>query len=127
MKNGSLASTSSAFFYDIFSTSRRRMVVLLVVSFLINLVLKSAFIQSIPPGATYDEIVYVAEAQSILHYGTDLKGVWTPWRLEPSDPSYSELTSTTLIPGFLLFPSNPVLASKFMPVVLGSLCQFCWV
>lgn len=97
------------------------MVGLIVLFFLINLLLKSAHIQSTPPGATYDEIGYVAEAQSILQYGTDLKGTWAPWRLEPSDPSYTELTSTTLIPGFVLFPHNPVLASKVMPLVLGSL------
>ena len=89
--------------------------------FLLNLFLKLINIQSTPPAATYDEIIYVAEAQSIVKYGTDLTGTWHPWDLEPSDSYYTELTSTVLIPGFLLFPNNPILASKFIPLLLGSL------
>lgn len=89
--------------------------------FLLNLFIKLVNIQSTPPAATYDEIIYVAEAQSIVKYGTDLTGTWHPWDLEPSDSYYTELTSTVLTPGFVLFPNNPILASKFIPLLLGSL------
>lgn len=77
--------------------------------------------QSTPSAATYDEVIYLAEAQSIVKYGTDLKGTWKPWFLEPSDSYYTELTSTVLTPGFILFPNNPILAGKFVPLLLGSL------
>ncbi len=94
----------------------------LIIGFLcLNLLLKFFAIGSTPPGATYDEIIYAAEAQSIVAYGTDLTGNWRPWHLEPSDAFYTELTSTMLVPGFILFPNNPVLASKFIPLLLGSL------
>lgn len=92
-----------------------------VIILLINVILKSIFIQSIPPSQTYDEIIYASEAQSIVQYGTDLTGTWRPWYLAPSDSYYTELTSTLLTPGFLLFPNNPILASKVVPIVLGSL------
>jgi len=88
--------------------------------FLLNLFLKLLNIQSTPPGATFDEIIYVAEAQSIIKYGTDLTGTWHPWDLEPSNSYYTELTSTVLTPGLILFPNNPILASKFLPLLLGS-------
>jgi hypothetical protein len=94
---------------------------LLLGFFLLNLFLKFLFIKSTPPSATYDEIIYVAEAQSIVKYGTDLTGNWRPWHLEPSDSYYTELTSTVLTPGFILFPNNPILAAKFVPILLGSL------
>jgi hypothetical protein len=89
--------------------------------FFLNLFLKLINIQSTPPAATYDEIIYVAEAQSIIKYGTDLTGTWRPWNLKPSDSYYTELTSTVLIPGLILFPKNPILASKFIPLLIGSL------
>lgn len=97
--------------------------ILIILSLIItlNLLLKWFKIESIPPGATYDEIIYASEALVILKYGTDLSGEWRPWHLAPSDGMYSELTSTTLLPGFVIFPNNPILASKFMPVMLGSL------
>jgi len=87
----------------------------------INLVIKTISIQSIPSASTYDEVIYSSEAQSIVKYGTDLKGDWRPWDLEPSDSYYTELTSTVIAPGFLLFPNNPVAASKFIPIILGSI------
>jgi len=89
--------------------------------FLLNLFLKLINIHSTPPAATYDEIIYVAEAQSIVKYGTDLTGAWHPWDLKPTDSYYTELTSTVLTPGFILFRHNPILASKFVPLLLGSL------
>ena len=94
---------------------------LAVLFLLINLFLKTILIHSTPPGATYDEIIYVGEAQSIVAYGTDLAGNWRPWHLEPSDSYYTELTSTVLVPGFILFPNDPILAGKFVPIILGSL------
>ncbi len=94
---------------------------LLIALFLLNFVLKIFKIESIPPGATYDEIVYAAESQIILRYGTDASGRWQPWSLSPSKELYSELTSTTLIPGFLIFSNQPVLASKIIPVLMGSM------
>lgn len=89
--------------------------------FIFNLFFKFIFIQSTPPSQTYDEIIYVAEAQAIVKYGTDLTGNWRPWNLEPSDSYYTELTSTVLTPGFILFPNNPILAGKFVPILLGSM------
>lgn len=89
--------------------------------FIINLILKIVFIKSTPPSATYDEIIYIGEAQSIVKYGTDLAGGWRPWHLEPSDSYYTELTSTVLVPGFILFPNDPILAAKLVPILLGSL------
>lgn len=94
---------------------------LIILFFLLNLFLKVVFLQTTPPGATYDEIIYIGEAQSIITYGTDLTGNWKPWHLEPSDSYYTELTSTVLTPGFVLFPKNPILASKFVPLILGSM------
>jgi len=94
---------------------------LVAIFFLLNLFIKFFNIQANPSASTYDEVIYMAEAQSIIKYGTDLKGDWRPWHLEPSDSYYTELTSTVLTPGFILFPNNPVLASKFVPIILGSL------
>ncbi len=101
-------------------SQKKSIFLLLVLIFLINFACKTFKINSIPPGATYDEMVYVAEAQIILKHGTDASGEWRPWQLLPSKTLYSELTSSTLIPGFLIFPNNPVLASKFVPVIMGS-------
>ena len=89
--------------------------------FIFNLSVKSFQILSVPPGQVYDEIIYVAEAQAILKYGTDLTGNWHPWQLEPSDSYYTELTSTVLLPGFFIFPNHPLLASKTVPLLAGSL------
>lgn len=88
--------------------------------FFANFALKVFLIDSIPPAPTYDELIYIAEAQAIVKYGTDLTGNWRPWHLEPSDSYYTELTSTVLTPGFILFPNNPILAAKFVPLLLGS-------
>jgi hypothetical protein len=99
----------------------RIILIILTLGFLFNFLVKWQNIDSIPPGATYDEIIYIAESQNILKYGTDLSGEWRPWHFEPSDGMYTELTSTVLIPGFIIFPNNPILASKLMPVLLGSL------
>jgi len=101
-------------------TRKKQLLFLIIILFLLNFILKIFRIDSIPPGATYDEIVYVAESQMILKHGTDASGQWRPWSLSPSKELYSELTSTTLIPGFLVFPNNPVLASKIIPVIMGS-------
>jgi hypothetical protein len=92
-----------------------------LIIFLINFSLKIYKINSIPPGATYDEMVYVTESQMILEHGTDLSGQWRPSSLSPSNESYSELTSTTLLPGLLIFPNNPIVASKIVPILMGSL------
>jgi len=89
--------------------------------FILNLIIKLINIQTTPPGFTFDEVIYIGEAQSIVEFSSDLKGDWRPWHLEPSDPYYTELTSTVLTPGFILFPNNPILASKFVPLLLGSL------
>ncbi len=97
------------------------LVLLCFAFFLFNFLIKNIAISSTPPSQTYDEIIYATEAQSIVTYGTDLTGTWRPWNLEPSDPYYTELTSTMLTPGFLLFPHNFLYASKFMPLLLGSL------
>ncbi len=98
-----------------------KLLTLVLIIFLVNLTLKWYKIDSIPAGATYDEIIYAAEAQHILEYGTNLAGNWRPWYFAPSDGMYTELTSTTLVPGLLLFPNQPVLAHKIVPVILGSL------
>lgn len=100
---------------------KNRLLFFLIIIFLFNFVFKIFKIESIPPGSTYDEMVYVTESQIILKYGTDASGQWRPWSLSPSTESFSELTSTTLIPGFVIFPNNPILASKIIPVLMGSL------
>ncbi len=100
--------------------TKKNLLILLFLIFLANFALKIFKISSIPPGLTYDELVYVAESQVIFKHGTDVSGNWRPWYFSPSKPLYSELTSTTLIPGFLLFPDNSVLASKIVPVLMGS-------
>ncbi len=87
---------------------------------LLNVCLTFFSIGSIPGGQTYDEIIYLSEARSILKYGSDLSGTWRPWFFAPSDGWYAELTSTTWVPGFALFPNNPLLASRFVSGVLGS-------
>lgn len=99
----------------------KQLLIFLSLIFLINFVLKISKISSIPPGATYDEMVYITESQIILKYGTDASGQWQPWQLSPAQALYSELTSTTLIPGFLLFSNNQILASKIIPVLMGSM------
>jgi len=101
--------------------NKLRMKYWIIIFLFINLVIKTIGIQSIPSASTYDEVIYSSEAQSIVKYGTDLKGDWRPWDLEPSDSYYTELTSTVIAPGFLIFPNNPVLASKFIPIILGSM------
>ncbi len=100
---------------------KRKIIWLIVGFFILNLVLKIYKIHSVPPSLTYDEVIYTSEAQSIIRYGSDLTGNWHPWDLEPSDAFYTELTSTILVPGFLIFPNDFVLASKFMPLLFGSL------
>lgn len=50
-----------------------------------------------------------------------MRGLWRPWFLSPSNPIYSELTGISLIPGFILFPHHPILASKAVPILMGSL------
>ena len=44
---------------------KRQLLLFLFLIFLINFILKISKISSIPPGATYDEMVYVAESQII--------------------------------------------------------------
>lgn len=98
-----------------------RMRYLILAFFVFNILVKVFNIQANPSAVTYDEVIYLAEAQSIVKYGTDLMGDWRPWHLEPSDSYYTELTSTMLVPGFVVFPNYPVLAGKFVPLILGSL------
>ncbi len=93
--------------------------------FIINLIIKFYQITSIPPGSPYDENYYAVEAQTIKSFGSDLSGTWHPWDLSPAHGMYSELTGFTLIPGFLVFPHSPILAGKFMPVLLGSVLPIC--
>lgn len=92
-----------------------------LIIFFVNFVVKWYKIDSIPEGQTYDEIIYVSEAQALLRFGTNLGQTWKPTDLEPADGMYTELTSTVLAPGFLLFPNNPIYASKIVPVLFGSI------
>ncbi len=89
--------------------------------FLINVCLKSVFITSIPSIVTHDEMYYATEARSVVTSGSDVTGTWRPWQLAPANPIYAELTGSTLVPGFWLFPHEPLLALKFIPILLGSL------
>lgn len=99
----------------------KRLRILIIAAFILNLILKSFLISSIPPLLTDDEMYYATEAQSILAGGTDITGKWRPWHLAPANPIYSELTGLTYAPGFLLFPNNTQVAMKVVPVVFGSL------
>jgi hypothetical protein len=96
------------------------LLVQVVALFALNLFFTFIAIRSIPAGQTYDEIIYQAEARAIAKYGTDLTGTWRPWHLAPSDGWYSELTSTTWVPAAVLFPNDPLLASRFVSGLLGS-------
>lgn len=112
----------SGYTISMFSQNRSKKLVLFAVGFfLLNLILKLINIHTTPPGFAYDEIVYITEARSILAYGTDITGTWNPIDLAPSDGMYTELTSSVLVPGFILFPNDVILASKIVPIVLGSL------
>jgi hypothetical protein len=91
-----------------------------VITIAVNLLIGVYAIDSIPPGHTYDEIIYLGEAQSLLNYGSNLDGDWHPLMLQPADGYYAELTSSMLVPGFILFPDNPILASKFSSILLGA-------
>lgn len=99
----------------------KKLLFLSTLIFLINFVIKWYKINSIPAGHTFDEIIYVSEAQSLLRFGTNLSQTWKPTDLEPADGMYSELTSSVLAPAFLIFPSKPIIASKIIPVIFGSL------
>jgi hypothetical protein len=93
---------------------------LAVLLFALNLCLTFTNYSSLPAGQTYDEIIYLSEARSLVKYGTDLSGQWRPWFLAPSDGWYAELTSATWVPGFILFPHNPALAVRFTSGLMGS-------
>ncbi|PWU22488.1 hypothetical protein C5B42_05735, partial [Candidatus Cerribacteria bacterium 'Amazon FNV 2010 28 9'] len=99
----------------------KTLLVLSILIFLCNLVLKSVFIASIPPILTNDEAYYATEAQAIIASGSDVSGTWHPWQLAPANPLYSELTGTLYIPGFLLFPHHTQIAMKVVPILFGSL------
>jgi uncharacterized membrane protein len=101
--------------------SYNTMFIWIIIFFVVNIVIKSINITSTPPSLTYDELYYAAEAQGIMMDSSDASGTWRPWHLAPSNSIYSELTGTTLIPGFLLFPHNPMLAVKSMSILVGSL------
>ncbi len=92
-----------------------------VIIFLVNLFLKSLLISSVPPMLTNDETYYATEAQALLVSGSDVTGQWHPWQLAPANPIYSELTGTTYALGFVLFPKNPQLAIKVVPLLFGSM------
>ncbi len=100
---------------------RKPVFVMAICLFAFNLIAKSFMIHSIPPGSVYDEIIYVSEAQAFLKLGSDITGTWHPLKLEPADGMYTELTSIMHLPGFLIFRNDPILASKFAPIILGSL------
>lgn len=89
--------------------------------FLLNLFLKFVFITSIPPILTNDELYYATEAKALIATGSDLFGQWRPWHFAPANPIYAELTGTTTALGFLLFPHSALLATKFIPAILGSI------
>lgn len=89
--------------------------------FLFNLVIKSLFINTIPPILQDSEIYYATEAKSIIESGSDVTGKWNPLSFSPANPNFSELTGTIIIPGFLLFPNDVFLAIKFMSIIFGSL------
>lgn len=89
--------------------------------FLLNLLLKFVFITSIPPILTNDELYYATEAKALIATGSDVFGQWRPWHFAPANPIYAELTGTTTALGFLLFPHSVLLATKFIPAVLGSI------
>lgn len=95
--------------------------VLSILIFFINLLLKSIFLGSVPPVLTNDETYYATEAQAILANGTDVTGTWRPWNLVPAHPLYSELTGLTYSLGFVLFPHDTQIATKVVPVLFGSL------
>ncbi len=99
----------------------KQIIYISLIIFFTNFLVKWYKIDSIPAAHTYDEIIYVSEAQALLKFGTNLAQTWKPTDLEPADGMYTELTSTVLTPGFLLFPNNPVYASKIVPVFFGSL------
>lgn len=100
-------------------TMRLRFAVIAVL--LLNFFLTFYHSRSTPPAQTYDEIIYASEARALARFGTDLSGQWRPWFFSPSDGWYAELTSTTWVPGFLLFPGSPIFASRFVSGILGSL------
>jgi hypothetical protein len=94
---------------------------MIVSFFVINVLLKSLFIQSVPATITYDELFYATEAQSLLASGSDSSGNWKPWRLEPSHSMYAELSGVLLVPSFVLFSGSPILAMKSLSILFGSI------
>lgn len=89
--------------------------------FLFNVFIKSLFINTTPPILQDSEIYYATESMSIIKSGSDVKGKWNPLSLSPANANFSELTGTVMIPGFMFFPGNVFLATKFMSVIFGSL------
>lgn len=99
----------------------RKQIFILIVVLIFTLGIRLINIRSNPPGQTYDEIIYLSEAKAIAKFGSDLTGRWHPWQLAPADGWYSELTSTTWVPAFLLFGNDPLVASRITSVLMGSL------
>jgi hypothetical protein len=94
---------------------------MIIFVFVVNMLIKSYQILSIPPLLTYDELFYATQAQGYKIDGIDLSGKHSFWNLTPSHPMYSEMTGALLIPGFIFFADTPMLAIKIAPILLGSL------
>lgn len=88
--------------------------------FAINIISKSLLIDTIPTIITHDEMYYATEAKALVTTGSDVTGTWKPWSLSPANPIYAELTGVLQSVGFFLFPNNPLVALRFMPILLGS-------
>jgi hypothetical protein len=101
--------------------STRIFFLILIGIFVFNLLIRVFRIEQTPFSLTWDEVHYITEAKSLTVWGADLTGTWKPTQLRPSNPTYDELTSLAIAPGFLLFPIQPLLAGKFMSILMGSL------
>lgn len=104
-----------------FILKNKQILKIIFIFIFINFFSKLALIESIPAAITYDELYYATQAQSIKTSLSDSTGLWRPWHLAPANKLYSELTGLTIIPGFFLFPNNPVLAIKLMSVITGTI------
>lgn len=90
--------------------------------FILAFIIFSRFflLDKIPATITHDEIQYAVQSYSYVNQGADLSQRYKPWTLETTDPLYAEWPAMIISPGFLLF-KNVLLATHFMPAVIGTL------
>lgn len=90
----------------------------LVSIFLLGSFLKIYEFDQFPAAFNPDEKIYLANAYVLSKTGTDITGLWQPWKIEPFHPMFAELPAVIYGLGFLL-SDNPFIAGRIFPLIFG--------